>query len=95
MQETQVQSLSWEDPLAEGMATHSSILARRIPVNSGVWGAIIHGITKELDTTKVTKQTWSELSYSLFIAPSNSSFVILKEQLTILNSSILIYHYKK
>ena len=31
MQETQVQSLSWEDPLAEDMATHSSILAWRIP----------------------------------------------------------------
>ena len=27
MQETQVQSLSWEDPLEKGMATHSSILA--------------------------------------------------------------------
>ena len=31
MQETRVQSLSWEDPLEEGMATHSSILAWRIP----------------------------------------------------------------
>ena len=31
MQETQVPSLSWEDPLEEGMATHSSILAWRIP----------------------------------------------------------------
>ena len=30
-QEMQVQSLGWEDPLEEGMATHSSILARRIP----------------------------------------------------------------
>ena len=30
-QETQVQSLGWEDPLEEGMATHSSILAWRIP----------------------------------------------------------------
>ena len=29
--EIQVQSLSWEDPLEEGMATHSSILAWRIP----------------------------------------------------------------
>ena len=27
----QVQSLGWEDPLEEGMATHSSILAWRIP----------------------------------------------------------------
>ena len=31
MQETQVQSLGWEDPLEKEMATHSSILARRIP----------------------------------------------------------------
>ena len=31
MQETQVQSLGWKDSLEEGMATHSSILARRIP----------------------------------------------------------------
>ena len=31
MQETQVQALSWEDPLEEGMVTHSSILAWRIP----------------------------------------------------------------
>ena len=31
MQETWVRSLGWEDPLEEGMATHSSILAWRIP----------------------------------------------------------------
>ena len=31
MQETSVQSLGWEDLLEEGMATHSSILAWRIP----------------------------------------------------------------
>ena len=31
MQETRVQSLGWEDPLEEEMATHSSILAWRIP----------------------------------------------------------------
>ena len=31
MWETQVQSLDWEDPLEKGMATHSSILAWRIP----------------------------------------------------------------
>ena len=31
MQETWVRSLSWEDPLEEGMATHSSILAWEIP----------------------------------------------------------------
>ena len=31
MQETQVWSLGWEDPLEKGMATHSSIHAQRIP----------------------------------------------------------------
>ena len=31
LQETEVQSLGWEDPLEEGMVTHSSILAWRIP----------------------------------------------------------------
>ena len=31
MQETQVRYLDWEDPLEEDMATHSSILAWRIP----------------------------------------------------------------
>ena len=31
MQETWVRSLNWEDPLEEGMATHSSILAWKIP----------------------------------------------------------------
>ena len=31
MQETQVRSLVWEDPLEKGMATHWSILAWRIP----------------------------------------------------------------
>ena len=31
MQETWVQSLGWEDPLVEGVATHSGVLAWRIP----------------------------------------------------------------
>ena len=35
MQETWVQSLGWEDPLEEGMGTHPSILAWRIPMDRG------------------------------------------------------------
>ena len=31
VQETQIRSLDWEDPLKKGMATHSSILAKIIP----------------------------------------------------------------
>ena len=35
-QETQVQSLRWEDPLEKGMTTHSSILGWRIPLSTGL-----------------------------------------------------------
>ena len=35
MQETWVQSLGWEDPLEEDMATHSSIVAWRFPMDRG------------------------------------------------------------
>ena len=37
MWETSIWSLGWEDPLEEGMATHSSILAWRIPMDRGAW----------------------------------------------------------
>ena len=46
MQETQVGSLGWEDPLEEGMATHSSILAWRSTMDRGPWRATVHGVTK-------------------------------------------------
>ena len=39
MHETQVRSLDWEDPLEEGMETHSSILAWRIPMDREAWWA--------------------------------------------------------
>ena len=38
MQETRVQSLGWEDPLEEGIATHSSILAWKIPMDRELGG---------------------------------------------------------
>ena len=42
MQEIQVRSLGWEDSLEKGMATHSSILTWRIPVDRGAWWATDH-----------------------------------------------------
>ena len=48
MQETQVRSLGQEDPLEKGMATHSSVLAWRIPMDRGAWWAIALGVTKQL-----------------------------------------------
>ena len=46
MWETWVQSLGWEDPLEEAMATHSSLLAWRIPMGRGAWRATAHGAAK-------------------------------------------------
>ena len=46
MQEMWVRSMSWENPLEEGMATHSSILAWRIPMDRGAWRATVLGVEK-------------------------------------------------
>ena len=48
MQEIWVQSLGWEDPLEEGMATHSSILAWRIP-----WTEELGGLLQSPGSQKV------------------------------------------
>ena len=63
MRETQVQSLGWEDPLEKEMATHSSILAWRIPwteelVGYSPWGR------KESDTTEQLHFTFPGSSVS-------------------------------
>ena len=46
MQDTWVQPLGWEDPLEEGMATHSSIVAWRIPMDREAWQAAGHSVAK-------------------------------------------------
>ena len=46
MWETWVRTLGWEDPLEEGMATHPSILAWRIPMDRGAWRASVHRVAK-------------------------------------------------
>ena len=48
--ETRIWSLGWEDSLEEGMATHSSILNWRIPVDRGAWRVTVHVVSKS--------QTW-------------------------------------
>ena len=52
MWETWVHSLGWEDLLEESIATHSSILVWRIPINSGAWWATVHRDAK----------SWTQLS---------------------------------
>ena len=51
MQETWVQSLGWEDPLKEGMASLSSILAWKISIDRRAWRATVH-VVAEVDMTE-------------------------------------------
>ena len=51
MQETRIRSLSWEDPLEKEVATHSSILAWKIPCTEEPGGPQSMGL-QELDTTE-------------------------------------------
>ena len=52
MQETQVRSLGWEDPLEEEMATHSSTLAWKIPWMEEPGAGYTPWGRKESDTTE-------------------------------------------
>ena len=62
--ETWVQSLGWEDSLEQGMATHSSILAWRIPMDRGAWkapwGHKELDMTEQLNTTQHHKSSLLE-----------------------------------
>ena len=49
MRETWIRSLGWEDTMQKEMATHSSILAWRIPVDIA-WWASVHGVAKSWTT---------------------------------------------
>ena len=49
MQVMQVQSLGQEDPLEKEMATHSSILPWKIPMDREAWWATVQGVTNELN----------------------------------------------
>ena len=78
MQETWVRSLGWEDPLEEGMATHSSILAWRIPMDRGTWWAPVHGVA-ESDTTERRSLHFASLQWysSASHLPSGKNFISL------------------
>ena len=54
-QKMQVRSLGQEDPLEEGMATHSSVLSWRIPWTEGPGGLQSMRLQEELNTTEATE----------------------------------------
>ena len=79
MQETQVQSLGWEDSLEEGMAAHSRILTWRIPWTEepgGLQSMTLQRVEHDL-TTKQQKQQFKYLSIRQLekaMAPHSSTF---------------------
>ena len=56
-QETEVWSLGQEDTLEEGMATQSSILAWKNPMDRGAWQGTVHGVTKSQDISEDTEHS--------------------------------------
>jgi len=54
--ETEFQSLGGEDPLKESMATHSSFLAWRIPMDRGAWQATVYRVAKS--RTRMNTRIW-------------------------------------
>ena len=84
MQKTWLWSLGQEDPLEKRMATHSSILAWRIPMDRGAWWATVHGVIKSwawLMTEHSRAQWWLISIFSkgiIFVfSPAICIFLIL------------------
>ena len=46
VKQTTVWPLGWEDPLEKEVATQTIIPACRIPMDTGAWWAVVHGVTK-------------------------------------------------
>ena len=67
MQETWVPTLGWEDPLEEGMTTHSSILAWRITMVRGAWCATVQGITKSWTQLKQLSPAQRKISKVILV----------------------------
>ena len=84
-EETWVQSLIREDPLEEGMATHSDILAWRIPIDRGAWQAVAWGCKdrgarpwgcKESDMTEQLSTAQSIFNFSICVIHLSSLFAL-------------------
>ena len=66
MWETWVASLGPEDPLEEGMATHSSILDWRILMDKRAWQATVHGVAKS-QTPPSDEEQHTHSKFNIFI----------------------------
>ena len=75
-QETQVQSLGREDPLEEEMATHSSILPWKNPIDKGAWAGYSPKSHKELAQLD-NKDIHERLIESVFLKLEYNCFTVL------------------
>ena len=86
-QETQVRSMGQKNPLEEGMAAHSSILARKKNLmDRGAWQATVHGVTKSRTqlSTYAVKLMWFLFSLSPVQSESHqmTEYLVMMLQLT-------------
>ena len=79
VQEAQVQSLGWEDPLGQEMVTPSSILAWKNPMDKAAWWAPVCGVVKSRTQLTTCELNWPDIrhiisrSYELsFVSPQIS-----------------------
>ena len=89
-----VRSLGWEDPLEEGMATHSSVFAWKIPWTEEP-GGLQPMDCKELDTTEATENsTYLHLdTFLLCIYYHMHEFILLKCDQTINSTMQLVFFH--
>ena len=80
LRETWVRSLSLEDALEEGIATHSSILAWRIPMDRGTWWATVHRVSKNQTGLKWFSMHNNEAGPKGYLCSINES--LLKNELS-------------
>ena len=72
----QVRSLGQKDPLEEGMATHSSILAWRIPMDRGAWWAAVQRVAKSWTRLKRLSSRIKKVLGSVLALMEYSSVVL-------------------
>ena len=77
LQDMQVRSLAWEDPLEKEKATHSSILALRIPWTSP-WGRKESDVTERISLLLPSVSSLKHLSYVNFLKYMSTSIILLK-----------------
>ena len=84
-QETRVHSLGQEDPLEEGVATHSSILAWTIPMDREAWRATVYRVAKSRTQLKqLSVHTWQRADtissdYTMIIRPQGFIYIFFNK----------------